>query len=367
MEETHAHFLLPCSLFGPTLPGLGKPCSLHMCACAHAQMHAGGNVDFVFGTQKNGAAFWAKTESSSGTHPGGWDWARLDTELHAPTLAGRLADHLIRSLDQGQEDFIDSCEGVRSGECINQRPNLDAPGWGWDACCLLWATMTPDLGTLERYVAMPMNELSELWNPDCRDMLDPDWLIEESSLFWAPTLYGAIGDAVAGNACGCTDPMKTLCRGGHCVMPSCADLAQYCQEDSPAGLVARQWCPIMCGCDNAFSGLIYFDSNYGCSSTCLVHHKKQIAARACADAPAGSAELTASADGLAKLGRDQQYAPFVTFANGLRSVGCQALKEQESASFCSDGAGQRGLSLVCPVTCGCEGGCPSNCSNKPNT
>ena len=367
MDETRAHFFLCCSLLGPTLSGFGKPCSLHV--CADAQVHAGGNVDFVIGTQKNGAAFWTKTESSSGTHPGGWDWARSDTELHTLTFAGRLADHLIKG--QASKDK-DSCESYQSGECTNQAPNMDAPGWGWDICCWLVAAVMPDAGTLENYLAMPIEELSVLWNPECADSLSPDWFMEKSSLFLAPVVYGAIGDAVAGNACGCTDHMNSLCQGEHCVTPSCADLNQYCQEDSTAGLVTRQWCPITCGCVNAFSDLIRSGLQFGCSRTCLAKHKKQTAGRPCADTAAESPELIAVASSLEAYVADQQNANMVTLAKGLGSVGCQALKEQEAwlAVLCrssGEDIGWKGLDLFCPVTCGCEGGCPSNCSSKPGT
>ena len=64
---------------------------------------------------------------------------------------------------------------------------------------------------------------------------------------WINIVFASLADAENGGdgSCpgGCHDRVRSLCKAGRCVVPTCADVETHCLVDSKEGERARLWCP----------------------------------------------------------------------------------------------------------------------------
>ena len=159
---------------------------------------------------------------------------------------------------------------------------------------------------------------------------------------------------------GCSSNLEPLCKKGRCTRPTCEDARPYCYELSKAGRLARVYCPVTCGCLDAFSAQLYTLPSEGCPTSCIKQHAGQLAARPCADAEVGSAEITAYGQAVVASG-----APVLrSLGEAIVDAGCQVVSNYSVGETCVSISASKPLQLFCPVACGCKGGepyCPGSC------
>ena len=222
--------------------------------------------------------------------------------------------------------------------------------------------------------------LSSSTNPTCVDIPGTRYYEElhPSKYLFADIAYSAFGTLVGGRGdgtCpgGCTDRFFSLCSMGQCVMPTCADVSQYCLEPTKLGIGARIWCPQTCGCDDAFSPLIQIGVEKGCGTPCFFKREAQLKDSNCSDAPIESAKLMAYANQMIKQGTQWNLEDLISLGKDVRSMGCKALLQfpedwaYVNKTMCEWSAEYKTLQNFCPVTCTCKGheiGCPSACPGK---
>eukprot|EP00966_Prymnesium_polylepis_P316996 7324402-Prymnesium_polylepis.1 len=61
---------------------------------------------------------------------------------------------------------------------------------------------------------------------------------------------------------------KPMCQAGVCVEPTCANDHRFCNDDSVAGVRARQLCPMQCGCADPQAPLALALQSSGCGDQC---------------------------------------------------------------------------------------------------
>ena len=173
---------------------------------------------------------------------------------------------------------------------------------------------------------------------------------------------------------GCLSPFEPFCKKGRCTTPSCNDAQPYCSRPSRAGAAARVYCPVTCGCHDAFSLHPWTDflkPEFGCPASCSDKRAQKLAARSCADAKVGSAAMTAYGQALIDSGNGLQSLGQAIVDYGCRTVGRSDFGREvvcmyEPLQLLHH---QASLRLFCPVACGCRGGepgCPASCpANRP--
>ena len=337
----------------------------------------GGELDFVYDTDSNGRTWWTTTTGSI-LATDRLDWDRPAEELRNVRFPAKFADRILRG------DHIFDCPGT-----CNLAPDLSAPSLGYDACCWVATSKLPDLMSLTESVLAGKSPVGS-----CKDLLNHAYWQSHpaEAVHWA---FAAFADVVANDtsceglhagmcACcmheillasagGCLSNLEPLCKKGRCTAPSCEDARPHCYQKDEAGRLARVYCPVTCGCHDAFSPQFLNAPEDGCPKRCSIElWPKQIAVRPCADAEAGSAELTAYAQTMMSSGVERSYS-IGDFGQGLVATGCQAASIIGSAMACHD---HLKILQFCPVTCGCKGrqqgrpqqglppltyGCPASC------
>ena len=163
------------------------------------EQSTGGNLDFVYGTDKVGMPRWTETAKSDLAFDK-WDWHRPADELTNTHSSAKLADRLLRG------EGMSGCTGLVTGEC-HKAPDLHAPGWGYDDCCWVAIANAPNLGSLEQWRGETIEYWTTFLHPQCLDMLEPAyWVTGAGSLQWS---FAAFTDAL---------PTDTSCEGSHAGM-----------------------------------------------------------------------------------------------------------------------------------------------------
>ena len=168
---------------------------------------------------------------------------------------------------------------------------------------------------------------------------------------------------------GCLSSLEPLCKKGKCITPSCEDAQPHCGSlFSYAGIFARAYCPVTCGCHDMFSAQLLFMPNIGCPASCSVKRARQTAARSCVDAEVGSAEITAYGQALMGDTVRVRSSALHSVGQGIVDYSCQIVTDYSRESLCISEPDKVFFSLrlqfFCPVTCGCktgELGCPTSC------
>jgi hypothetical protein len=223
--------------------------------------------------------------------------------------------------------------------------------------------------SVKNMVDFPIEEASELMNPNCRDADRPDFgylarQITRYDDFWrvarlimqdAPRLPSSI--------------------------TSCEDIADYCNFEAIEGTRARQYCPETCGCSDPTSGLAHPAASSGCPKSCRAGdlHRAKLGELRCADWAAEDPQAINGTDVLSVF-----LSSYVTkkltkivgiteesFRSTLSSGGCPAvvefLQEAGLGDLCveSNPDGLMPITLLCPVTCRCDQSgalmCPPAC------
>ena len=244
-----------------------------------------GDRDFVYNIDAAGIVFWAHptlidtSELNPRNFPDGKapiETSGADVEDFVEQIPA-VTDMLLRQ--QGRGDIGKNCDAPI--DPLSPPPHYEQ-GTGcfvYNADFNAWLTRPnrPDCCTattrLKTSVSGGVLSLSEVsgqttisavkeWNPGCIDTLS-----QPGS--WVPLLSVAIGGAVgisnqsACPATGCSLSLP-MCKDGQCINPKCSDMRSYCNENSVAGVRARQLCPQTCRCDDPKAPLTLSGPEHGC-------------------------------------------------------------------------------------------------------
>ena len=165
----------------------------------------------MFGTDRIGTTFWAKTTNSNiGTDK--WEWNRPAQELRHTRFSEKLADRLLHG------GGLSNCTSYADGKC-GLPPDLSAPNWGYDSCC--WEAATEhDLWTLGAIHQYQVSDLTDIHNANCMDLLDPAKALGVTVHY----LAAAFADGL---------PKDTSCEGSHVRLAACA-WAKLCMHSQAA-------------------------------------------------------------------------------------------------------------------------------------
>jgi len=200
----------------------------------------------------------------------------------------------------------------------------------------------------------------------------------------------AVGDSVNSSACGGCPMSRPLCHAGQCVVPTCANMMEWCDHNSLTGLRVRTSCPVTCGCDQPRSPLTLSTPVSGCSATCVTspRFRDALAAMPCTDSPTTgnfslflNSMLEVSRAWPSGMANNIAYVQPLLKQHGcgylvtMSLIGLRMVKDQ----FCFGGLfSMKPLSYFCPHSCGCSAAlnvvsgpndarrhCPASCAH-PN-
>ena len=159
------------------------------------EQSTGGNLDFVYGTDKVGMPRWAETAKSDIAFDK-WDWHRPAYELRNTHSSAKLADRLLRG---------EGMSGCTGGKCA-LAPDLSASGWGYGRCCLVAVTKAPDVRSLDQRLEREVADSVDYrtLRSGCKDQLDPTF-----SPVLLHTVFAAFADIL---------PKDMSCQGSHASM-----------------------------------------------------------------------------------------------------------------------------------------------------
>ena len=177
---------------------------------------------------------------------------------------------------------------------------------------------------------------------------------------------------------------KPMCQAGVCVQPTCANVHRFCNDDSVAGVRARQLCPVYCGCADPLAPLALALPSSGCGDQCA-RSGVYLAARKrlpCEDMAVDDPVFIAFLDDWDRVRHgwpsDWNFGSNA-YIEGLRRFGCRLLGSTATqehvfnsnpstvyppflsgTNVCVEGGFPypvKPLSYICPVACGCHGVC----------
>jgi hypothetical protein len=256
-------------------------------------------------------------------------------------------------------------------------------------CCLAQQMKTPNIKggrlSLNGFEDETAATATDLLNAACTDQLGPQipYVEDQDKLY--VTFYNLIAGSfsdVFGGTCGICpahtpycDPVLNECRN-----ITCSDVSQYCLEDSTAGLRARQFCPITCGCASPTNQLVLSGPSFGCPANCgdYLYYDAEVKELTCEDKPYNASEFSDYVGEVTRVSnvwpgfwRDQWLTTVGPF---IQTYGCQALYEifwnpslpQDLCRFGGSMWPIKPITYLCPITCGCASemrwGCPSSCA-----
>jgi hypothetical protein len=262
-------------------------------------------------------------------------------------------------------------------------------------CCLVEQSRGPSItgGTfsLTAVSRETAGDAATLWNPTCIDLLiepalrstdvEAVQVDDNNSPDYVNLLRGAFGDTISKEPCGGFCPAShPLCSSGTCVVPTCAAIGpEHCQLSTPAGVRARQLCPVTCGCDDPTSPLVLSLPTSGCSEHCtrVAKYSEALAKQPCQDlVPRKEGAFKDFLDTIGTVApswpsswSDSMMKSFVPM---LRSYGCSLvayMREVDASGidFCTAGRTYypiKAFSYFCPISCRCRPGiahCPGTC------
>ena len=255
--------------------------------------YCAGNLDWVHASDPLGLAHWAPTQAfGANANPGKWSFGHL---LHGETtfahgiFLGVVQNSLIMSGCENTgstffcQDIYNVSDGVRHTRLRTEAGNTQGVGAATDSalagqrqassqassldvCCTARLTVLPAVFSGRFSIAevqkqSPPSLMAMFQWFGCADFLDHEY--NEVVL-----LRGSIGDAVDLQPCGGACPRShPFCHEGQCIVPTCGAVkeAGLCESVGDAGIRARRWCGVTCGCNDPFSSLAYRD---GCPSVC---------------------------------------------------------------------------------------------------
>ena len=360
-----------------------------------------GDIDFVYTRDGMGAVAWAYPETvdqsivASRNFPSGtWDYSMGAEALTTPkeSYGASVVDTLLRQ--QGRAPFQEACN---MSVCYYfdevKKFSLERPDR--PDCCFAKKVRVPNIDAGRFALKTKTNEDTAtavaLWNPSCIEVLD-------AGMGYANLIHGAMADAansVEGSVCGPSGKgcpaTAPLCRDGECIIPSCANVARHCHENTVAGVRARQLCPITCGCDAPWAPLALSLPASGCGARCLDSgtYLDAKAALPCEDLAVDDPTWISLMDDMEMVSSTwpldwrQGAAQWI---KGLRRYGCPLLSSTEtmatafslgnfppyilSVNGCIEGGTffpLKPLSYFCPAACGCRSGdmhCPDQCPER---
>lgn len=238
-----------------------------------------GDLDFAYTVNAGGVPFWAATDTQGprlGNHAK-WPASVLSEHAHKlRTLIGPIRG------DTGDCSSAQCFQGMRF-ESLNDTKAATWIDTKQDSCCLGWQTRVPSVSSgrfsVRVFDADDTGKSMRLGNPSCRNvLLRPATRSVEGSFYDdnqnsdAVNLFRmAMGDAVDNSACGGCPLERSLCLPNKtCAVPTCelVDEMKICHEQDQTGKVARQFCPITCGCHRAASPLVLDQPESGCPPGC---------------------------------------------------------------------------------------------------
>merc|ERR1712096_518552 len=195
-------------------------------------------------------------------------------------------------------------------------------------------------------------------------------------------LKNAFGSTIDSTDCGRSCPNShPMCVNGTCLNPSCAHTKPYCNENTVAGVRARQFCPLTCGCHDPHAPLALALPASGCGRACIRYggYLEKRRALPCEDVPTDNPAFQALINDYDKVRKDWPYdwnTSSAMWASDLRRFGCGFLNASNftayppslmGLNFCVEGGTWypiKPLPYFCPVACGCRHGdphCPDSC------
>lgn len=191
--------------------------------------------------------------------------------------------------------------------------------------------------SVEEQGGMHVEELSKLWNSQCRDISE------------VPFMNEILADSI----------------NSHSREATCQQAELHCNSDSPAGAKSRQICPITCQCNQPNSELVMTHPRSGCPVPCKDHPAlvRFLATIKCKDQERGSQDFQSYIRGLEALKESYpvSWKPGITeIQDALRELGCLAAREPIlivglTLDLCDEDNIWRikPLTFVCPVACNC--------------
>lgn len=261
-------------------------------------------------------------------------------------------------------------------------------------CCIAQQIQTPNIKggrlSLNGIEKESLSTSMDIWNAGCVDQLGPQEPFasdQDNLIFPFYNLAGQSFSDVFDNTCGICPAHIPFCDPimNECKNITCNDIETYCLEDSTAGVRARQFCPITCGCNNPSNILVLMSSDFGCPQNCANYHTydDSVSMDECFDKEATSNETINYVNEVIRVSsvwpgfwRDQWFTALAPY---LLSYGCNAVtlfKTSQSVTMdlCVFGGTMwpiKPIAYLCPVACGCPNemmwGCPSSCAaNETN-
>lgn len=372
-----------------------------------------GELNFVVTHTADLSMMWADSSKSSQS-PTPRPWHRPESELMALDMNALAINALLDGYDDPEKCFkekvkksqlqSDKCsygdaDSVASGS-VQHLLNYSAPNWGVPDCCWAYQLHAPSISagpfSLASYERMSIDDATIVGNRACIDYLNDYSMVAFRGMdSFAKAVHsirkgGKPHETYNLSRCeaGCFDRYRPLCREGQCVSPSCSDAAEFCNQDSAAGQISREYCPDTCGCFNARADQPLNAANQGCGPICAARYMEEQSTNTrlkCTDTPIGNEmnRYTRSLDkaSLAWPGTQRYYTAQIS--QHLKRSGCSILLALAGfgvplTTICGDlfGDSVRGfmqlpitpLAALCPVSCGCVAhptifGCPAKCAD----
>jgi len=312
----------------------------------------------------NGQMVWAQTPRPPNANDEVREWHTLDTtDFNKLNSMQKDVDMIITGYGTFS-DLTAPCKNY-SSTCGKMAPKEPS-------CCMppirQLKALLGGYFTVQGYNTATVASVGLRANPLCLDVLKPS----SARIFC---------DVLGAESCpqGC---YGGVCISGQCISVSnlsCHDVKPLCNVLSNAGVTARRFCSVTCGCRESRSVLLVPNPSTGCPSSCRESVQRDLSSHAnCTDEPKGSPALA----GYAGLLRSA-YLPYRTaeafkrVGRGLETYGCHFMERNanECGGFDDLGAeyGVEGRTPVraplmfCPVSCKCTSstpGCASACPAK---
>lgn len=223
--------------------------------------------------------------------------------------------------------------------------------------------------SLEETGARDVVAVMSLWNTRCDDLLPVTKQIQKhgAAMAYATHFMSILRDVI-------DDPNLVFDES-----TSCSIVADFCSQDNPKGVRARQICPSTCGCDDPSSGLVLYSRN-GCPPECINKpaYKAALSSRTCTDLSTSSEYWAKYLRGLTDLQTSYPGTKTTDFAAArkrIRTQGCGMVKQPSGfvlagtawPDLCAVSAGfLKPFTYACPVACKCKNSpeqflCPTSC------
>ena len=324
----------------------------------------GGNLDFVYLIDQVGAPRWTTLPDSEMEDPPTWKSASQD-ELDEMLLSIQVVENLLEGHVVPMENVSVDCPPV-SSSAVMANASLTPSKACWAAETS--GPLSTGVFSVRTSASETIDESLEKLNTPCVDMLslaDQNGLLPNLFVIWGFIADAIVADGNAETCPGGCSRYTPICDKGVCIRPDCAFVAPHCNKPSVLGIRTRMWCPVTCGCREPTSSQILTGPGLGCGQTCAKSQPYRGATLAAPCADATTSKMQAYVAELDYIIKGGTWPAAIASRAGtvlylLSTIGCPAaaMAQFRPLGLCLDqgpfGLPIKPLTLVCPVSCGCQ-------------